>query len=186
MRRMRPTLRTWSRLLCLSCLLDRTLVPPSSPANWSLWLSRRSVAWVAQRIRLQRFWNAADLCFKRDVGERQQHVQLHSRNATLGLTGATRIVVQPLTSALPSGVYNADLTLQFSDGTLRRVGLRTIVMPAPASSSATPGAELDHATASCTPTQLIPPSPHLANPSEFPPHGPFRSKRKSPTIAEIH
>lgn len=77
-------------------------------------------------------------------------------NATLGLTAATRIVVQPLTSALPAGVYNADLTLQFSDGTLRRVGLRTVVMPAPAGSASKPASETPHATASCTPTQLVP------------------------------
>lgn len=76
-------------------------------------------------------------------------------NSTLTLTDATRIVVQPLTSALPVGVYNSDLTLQFSDGTLRRVGVRTIVTPAVAATSSS-SAEREHAAASCTPTQLIP------------------------------
>jgi len=76
-------------------------------------------------------------------------------NATLLLTRPTRIVVQPLTASLAPGVYNADLTLQFSDGTVRRVGMRTIVTlagPMPATSSS----ETAHAASGCTPTQLIP------------------------------
>jgi uncharacterized protein (TIGR03437 family) len=81
-------------------------------------------------------------------------------NSTLSLTHATRIVVQPLTSGLAAGVYKADLTLQFSDGYVRRVGMQTIVTPA--SSTTTSAAERDsasdapHATSGCTPTQLVP------------------------------
>ncbi|HTW66692.1 MAG TPA: hypothetical protein VME17_18860 [Bryobacteraceae bacterium] len=82
-------------------------------------------------------------------------------NATLALTHPTRIVVQPLTSGLAAGVYNADLTLQFSDGTLRRVGIKTIVtigLATPAASSADmeAGRLSDHSAALCTPTQLVP------------------------------
>lgn len=74
----------------------------------------------------------------------------------LSTSAPSRIVVQPLTSALTPGVYNAQLTLQFSDGTLQRVGLRTIVAPAGTTPS---DLELDgqaHATTACTPTQLVP------------------------------
>ncbi|MGB6944770.1 MAG: hypothetical protein WBE37_20400, partial [Bryobacteraceae bacterium] len=76
-------------------------------------------------------------------------------NATLALAHSTRVVVQPLTSGLSPGVYDGSLTLQFSDGYVRRVGVRTIVTPASAPSTA---ALRDRAldTASCTPTQLVP------------------------------
>lgn len=80
-------------------------------------------------------------------------------NATLGLTAPTRVVVQPLTSSLTAGVYNADLTLQFSDGTVRRVGMRTIVTPvnlASASGSARGGQDEPRFVTACTPTELIP------------------------------
>jgi uncharacterized protein (TIGR03437 family) len=78
-------------------------------------------------------------------------------NATLALTHATRVVVQPLTSGLTPGVYDGSLALQFSDGYVRRVGLRTIVTPAPASPASIADIR-DRAldTASCTPTQLVP------------------------------
>jgi trimeric autotransporter adhesin len=77
-------------------------------------------------------------------------------NSTLNLTRATRIVVQPLTSGLAAGVYDADLTLQFSDGLVRRVGMRTIVTPA--LPGFVPAATLLEARAvsGCTPTQLVP------------------------------
>jgi trimeric autotransporter adhesin len=76
-------------------------------------------------------------------------------NSTLNLTQPTRLVLQPLTSALAAGIYDAELTLQFSDGFIRRVGVRTIVKPALGSaSSASSNASRD--TTSCTPSQLIP------------------------------
>lgn len=75
----------------------------------------------------------------------------------LSLTTPSRIVVQPQTNGLAAGVYNAQLTLQFSDGTLQRVGLRTIVAPAAATTpSDTNSNEEPHAAAGCTPTQLVP------------------------------
>jgi uncharacterized protein (TIGR03437 family) len=82
-------------------------------------------------------------------------------NATLALTHPTRIVVQPLTSGLAAGVYDADLTLQFSDGTLRRVGIRTIVTiglttPPATSANGKTGRLRDHSVALCSPTQLVP------------------------------
>ncbi len=52
--------------------------------------------------------------------------------ATLAVNQPTSMVVQPLTSNLAPGVYNAQLTFQFSDGNVNRVGLRTIITPAPA------------------------------------------------------
>jgi uncharacterized protein (TIGR03437 family) len=64
------------------------------------------------------------------------------------------MVVQPLTSNLAPGVYNAQLTLQFSDGTVSRVGLRTIVTPGAAGSNS--ASVSPHATPSCTPSQLVP------------------------------
>lgn len=77
-------------------------------------------------------------------------------NSTLSLTKSTRIVVQPLTDGLAAGVYEADLTLQFSDGYVRRVEIRTIVTPAASVTDLTPQLAGEHAAASCTPTQLVP------------------------------
>jgi trimeric autotransporter adhesin len=78
-------------------------------------------------------------------------------NSTLNLTEPTRIVVQPLTDGLTAGVYEADLTLQFSDGFVRRVGMRTIVTLAASSTDLNPHGVVEHAAAaSCRPTQLVP------------------------------
>jgi len=78
-------------------------------------------------------------------------------NSTLNLTRPTRIVVQPETSGLTAGVYEADLTLQFSDGQVRRVGMRTIVTTAPALDLAPAATSVEARTVSgCTPTQLVP------------------------------
>lgn len=80
-------------------------------------------------------------------------------NSTLSLTQPGKLVLQPLTGLLPAGVYEAELTLQFSDGVIRRVGLRTIVTPPPPGSA---GAGLGSVaqegpgTAGCTPSQLVP------------------------------
>jgi uncharacterized protein (TIGR03437 family) len=81
-------------------------------------------------------------------------------NATLELAEPTRIVVQPITTGLAAGVYDGQLTLQFSDGFVRRVGVRTIVTPAPPSGSLRAGTrekprDNPRETASCTPTQLV-------------------------------
>ncbi|HLG97675.1 MAG TPA: hypothetical protein VKX49_15275 [Bryobacteraceae bacterium] len=79
---------------------------------------------------------------------------LGPRTSTVFPSQPTRVVVQPVTSGLSAGVYNAELTLQFSDGNIRRVGIRTIVTAPPAGASAIGlGA---HGNAGCTPTQLVP------------------------------
>ncbi len=81
------------------------------------------------------------------------------QNATLSLARPTRLVVQPLTSGLAAGVYDAMLTLQFSDGNVRRVGIRTIVTPAPLPrvllwpDLLATGPGIQHG---CTPSQLVP------------------------------
>ncbi|HYL76092.1 MAG TPA: hypothetical protein VEU96_17915 [Bryobacteraceae bacterium] len=79
-------------------------------------------------------------------------------NSTLALTQPAKLVLQPLTGSLPPGVYEAELTLQFSDGFVRRVGLRTIVTPPPAGSSIASSGNVAEqvGTAGCTPTQLVP------------------------------
>ena len=75
-------------------------------------------------------------------------------HTTLSPSQPTQMVIQPLTSALSPGVYTGDITLQFSDGFIRRIGIRTIVTPAPAGTQAKPSDVT--ATAPCTPTQLVP------------------------------
>jgi uncharacterized protein (TIGR03437 family) len=95
------------------------------------------------------------------AGNPNDRLKFIPANSTLSLTQPTRLVLQPLTSALAAGVYEAELTLQFSDGIVRRVGVRTIVAPAPAAgSSTTPGAsgfpEASQNAAGCTPSQLVP------------------------------
>jgi uncharacterized protein (TIGR03437 family) len=75
-------------------------------------------------------------------------------NATLSLTAPTKLVMQPITTGLAPGVYEAELTLQFSDGYIQRAVIRTIVTPAPPGSSNTPFEGRD--TTACTPTQLVP------------------------------
>jgi uncharacterized protein (TIGR03437 family) len=84
------------------------------------------------------------------------HFAFTPDNSTLTLTQPTRVVLQPLTSSLTAGVYDAELTLQFSDGNIRRVGMRTIVkMPlAPAPPGDSSAAARD--AIGCTPTQLVP------------------------------
>ena len=69
----------------------------------------------------------------------------------------TRLVVQPLTGNLTAGTYDAELTLQFSDGNIRRVGMRTIVTPPPAVPGPMGAAgDAQQVMAACTPTQLVP------------------------------
>ncbi len=77
-------------------------------------------------------------------------------NTTLGLADPTRIVVQPMTTGLATGVYDSELTLQFSDGYVRRVGVRTIVTPAPPPGSLPAARGISRDSTGCTPTQLVP------------------------------
>ncbi len=78
------------------------------------------------------------------------------QHTTLAVDQPTSMVVQPLTSNLPPGVYNAQLTFQFSDGNVNRVGLRTIITPAPAATGSDASKAEPHTAASCTPSQLVP------------------------------
>ena len=90
-----------------------------------------------------------------DPNDRFKVVPPHSE---LTLTEPTRLVVQPLTGNLSAGIYEAELTLQFSDGNIRRVGMRTIITPAPVTPAPTTSlssAQVESA-AGCTPTQLVP------------------------------
>ena len=83
----------------------------------------------------------------------------------------TRVVVQPATSALGVGTYKQDLTLQFSDGTVRDVRITTIVGGGGSSgtTATSDGREVGTAAAgskhgartldtagTCTPTKLLP------------------------------
>ncbi|HTW66367.1 MAG TPA: hypothetical protein VME17_17210 [Bryobacteraceae bacterium] len=79
------------------------------------------------------------------------------RGATLNPQQPTSIVVQPLTTNLNAGVYNAVLTLQFSDGTISPVQITVIVSNTGAvSSSAKSGKFKPAITSSCTPSKLFP------------------------------
>lgn len=80
-------------------------------------------------------------------------------NATLDPERPTPIVVQPFTNALAAGVYNAAITLQFSDGNVLSANVKVIVAAGGANSGAisAEAAELrDSASgAVCTPTKLV-------------------------------
>ena len=82
--------------------------------------------------------------------------------ATLGLTQPTRIVIQPLTSGLAPGVYEAELTLQFApNGYVRRLGIRGVIRAAPPGSSSTLLSEAaspkpDDQATGCVASQLVP------------------------------
>ena len=101
------------------------------------------------------------------VPKAEDQIDFRPGTATLSLTQPTHLTVQPLTGALAPGVYDAELTLQFSDGNLRSVRIRTIIIPAPASSSATviqdsatavlgTARDATAAAGACTPSQLVP------------------------------
>jgi trimeric autotransporter adhesin len=83
------------------------------------------------------------------------------QDATLDPQQPTSIVVQPFTTGLSAGVYNAVLTLQFSDGSVSPVAVTVVVSnpaatsPYAARSEARSGPSADAGT-SCTPTKLIP------------------------------
>ncbi len=88
--------------------------------------------------------------------------QIDFRPSTFTLNPAqpTRVVLQPLTSALAVGVYDDELTLQFSDGYIRRVGIRTVIKPAPPAASSDARHHTDtvatDAAGACTASQLVP------------------------------
>jgi uncharacterized protein (TIGR03437 family) len=77
------------------------------------------------------------------------------QRATLPLDQPAHMVVQPLTSGLAAGVYEAELTFQFSDGYVSRVRMRTIITP-PAPPGSTAAGTAPHASSGCTPSQLVP------------------------------
>jgi uncharacterized protein (TIGR03437 family) len=77
-------------------------------------------------------------------------------HATLNVNQPTPIVIQPLTSTLAPGVYNAQLTFQFSDGNVSRIGLRTIITAVPPATTSSNSDAVPHGTAGCTPSQLVP------------------------------
>ena len=89
-----------------------------------------------------------------DVSDPKEQFEVVPPQSKLVLTEPARLVVQPLTSNLTAGVYNAELTLQFSDGTIREIAIRTIVTPAPAT---TTGSAINaQAATGCIPSQLVP------------------------------
>jgi uncharacterized protein (TIGR03437 family) len=80
-------------------------------------------------------------------------------DATVTEAGPVRIVVQPQTAGLASGVYRGTLTLSFSDGSTRNVDLALVLAPGGGSSIASATAAsrgLPHAQGPCTPTTLVP------------------------------
>jgi adhesin/invasin len=83
------------------------------------------------------------------------------RDATLDPQQPTSIVVQPFTAALSAGVYNAVLTLQFSDGSVSPVTVTVIVSNTAAAGSSTTDSKAKSerptgAETSCRPTKLLP------------------------------
>jgi len=84
----------------------------------------------------------------------QDQFKVVPQNSTLTLNQPTRLVVQPLTSGLAAGVYDAELTLQFTDGAVSRVGIRTIVKPA--APTPTGSSRAAHDATGCVPSQLVP------------------------------
>ena len=77
-------------------------------------------------------------------------------HATLEVNQPTQMVIQPLTSNLAAGVYNAELTFQFSDGNVSRIGLRTIITAAPGATASNSANIVPHTTSGCAPSQLVP------------------------------
>ncbi len=80
----------------------------------------------------------------------QDQIFVTPADATLNPAQPMKLVVQPLTMNLGPGVYDSDITLEFSDGSVRRVGVRTIVAPAPSTS------KNEDSASGCTATQLVP------------------------------
>jgi uncharacterized protein (TIGR03437 family) len=74
-------------------------------------------------------------------------------NATLDTVTPTRIVVQPDYSTLTPGIYRGAITLALTDGSIRTVGVLSVV----AGSAATAGSSLVRPLTggSCAPTQLL-------------------------------
>jgi uncharacterized protein (TIGR03437 family) len=85
----------------------------------------------------------------------QDQVVASPANATLNPAQPLRLVLQPITTSLAPGVYDTDLTLEFSGGNVRRVGIRIIVAPAPPASKSVSSLKAEDASG-CSPTQLVP------------------------------
>lgn len=79
-----------------------------------------------------------------------QPLQYAPIDASVSASDPSRIVVQPQTRLLPPGVYRSDLSLQFADGTVRRVEIHVVIRPAGASKAAGRAAE------ACAAKRLIP------------------------------
>jgi uncharacterized protein (TIGR03437 family) len=72
-------------------------------------------------------------------------------DAALAPERPTRIVVQPLTGSLPAGVYRGSLSLQFSDGRVRKVSLIFVVSGGAAVSKLS-----SRGAGTCVPGMLLP------------------------------
>jgi uncharacterized protein (TIGR03437 family) len=99
------------------------------------------------------------------------------QTGTLPLSHTGIIVIQPDTDGLTPGVYEDDLTLQFSDGSVRSIRVNTVVTAGVAGASARDGASsmngsATESVASCVPTMLIPSitslGPSFSVPAGFP------------------
>jgi uncharacterized protein (TIGR03437 family) len=77
------------------------------------------------------------------------------QNATLDPQRPTNIVVQPVTNQLRPGIYNAVLTLQFSDGTISTVQI-TVIAGGRGFFSSARSAYAGPQASTCTPTKLFP------------------------------
>jgi uncharacterized protein (TIGR03437 family) len=73
-------------------------------------------------------------------------VQAQPSDATLPITQAQRILVQPFVGTLAPGVHLGSMNFQFSDGRVRAVRIKVIV---------TPGAGKEVSAEGCTPTKLV-------------------------------
>jgi uncharacterized protein (TIGR03437 family) len=90
------------------------------------------------------------------AADAQNQFRVTPSHTKLPLTQPARVVVQPLTGNLATGVYPAELTMQFSDGNVRRVGIRTIVVQPSATPGSTASSDTTQNPNGCIPTQLVP------------------------------
>lgn len=82
-------------------------------------------------------------------------------------SGASQpFTIQATTSGLAAGAYQSTLTISFSDGTVRTVGILLVVAPGAVSSSSSLGPVpklVTETTGACTPTKLLPVFTQLGN-----------------------
>jgi uncharacterized protein (TIGR03437 family) len=78
------------------------------------------------------------------------------QQGTVAADQPAHLVLQPLTGKLSAGVYEAELTLQFSDGNVRRVGIRTVVAPEQGQFAGVFAAQAHDTSPGCLPSQLVP------------------------------